>query len=199
MIAVLAFHAVLIVAFVKFDRFRNSATLTSSPIEVRLLLPTIAPSIRSELPTEGSLRGFSAQTPILPGLSLAPTVPFEGEPNDSVDWAAEAKIVAAATAEGSTQRSFGIHVPSAASLSAGAGPATEPAHKAGDQYMTDNGEWVVFISKNCYQISSGIPNMFGSILRALPLQTYCQSKSKGAPRGDLFEQLPAYKKNHPDN
>jgi hypothetical protein len=29
------------------------------------------------------------------------------------------------------------------------------------------------------------------------LQTYCTWRSK-APRGDLFEQLPAYKKLHPE-
>jgi hypothetical protein len=199
MVAVLAFHAALIVAFVKFDRLPNAATLTSNPIQVRSLSPATAADIRSESPAESSLRGFAVPTPILPSLTLVPMVSSEGDSNNSVDWAAEAKIVAAATAEGSTQRSFGVHVPSAAASSAGAGPATSPTHQAGDQYMTDTGEWIVFVSKNCYQISNGIPNMFGSILRAMPLQTYCLGKSKGAPRGDLFEQLPAYKKNHPDN
>jgi hypothetical protein len=30
------------------------------------------------------------------------------------------------------------------------------------------------------------------------LQTYCNRRSN-KPRGDLFDQLPAYKKLHPDN
>jgi hypothetical protein len=36
----------------------------------------------------------------------------------------------------------------------------------------------------------------GALANGVGVQTYCKGKSK-APRGDLFDQLPAYKGNHP--
>jgi hypothetical protein len=197
MLAVMAFHGVLVAMLVKFDGIRSAAILTSSPIQVRFLSPVVAPAIRLGSPLEGSFKEFNVAAPTLPSLTLVPMVSSEDDSSNSVDWAAEARIVAAASAAGVPYRPFGSHVPSGTASSPGAGPSPSPEHKAGDQYRTENGDWVVFVTKNCYQISSSIPNLFSSILRTLPLQTYCPGKSKEAPRGDLFEQLPAYKKYHP--
>jgi hypothetical protein len=197
MLAVIALHAVLVGMLVKFDGTRRATTLASRPIQVRFLPPIAAPVIRPGSPLEGSFKEFNVAAPTLPSLTLVPIVSSEDDSSNSVDWAAEARIVAAASAAGVPHRPFGSHVPSGTASSPGAGPSSSPEHKAGDQYRTENGDWVVFVTKNCYQISSSIPNLFSSILRTLPLQTYCLGKSKEAPRGDLFEQLPAYKKYHP--
>ena len=199
MLAVMALHAALVAMLVKFDGIRSAATLTSSAIQVRFLPPVAAPVIRpgSPLELEGSFKEFNVAAPTLPSLTLVPMVSSEDDSSKSVDWAAEARIVAAASAMGVPHRAFGSHVPPGTVSSPGAGPSPSPAHKAGDQYRTEDGDWAVFVTKNCYQISKSIPNLFSSILRALPLQTYCLGKSKQAPRGDLFEQLPAYKKYHP--
>jgi hypothetical protein len=199
MLAVMAFHAALQAILMKFDGIRSAAALTSSPIQVRLLPPMAASVVRSESLREGSFKESGAAAPTLPSLALLPMVSSEDDSSKSVDWAAEARIVAAAGSAGAPHRPFGSHVPSGTASSPGAGPSPSPAHKAGDQYRTENGDWVVFVTKNCYQISSPIPNLFSSILRAVPLQTHCLGKSKDAPRGDLFEQLPVYKKYHPDS
>jgi hypothetical protein len=194
LIVVIALHAALIVMLVKFNQVRNASTLTSTPLQLRFLPPERAPLTPPGLPSKGSFKSFDVVPPTLPTLTAVPMESSEVDSTKSIDWAAEAKIVAAASAAGASHRPFGTHVPSEAAASAAAGASSTPAHKAGDQDRTDTGDWVVFVSNNCYQISKAL----SGILRALPLQTYCLRKGKEAPRGDLFQQLPAYKKYHPD-
>lgn len=70
-----------------------------------------------------------------------------------------------------------------------------PAHHAGDAFSTSSGERAVFVSDNCYQVAS--TKAADAIDNGMGNQTYCIGKSKKA-RGDLFDQLPAYKKYHPN-
>jgi hypothetical protein len=72
-----------------------------------------------------------------------------------------------------------------------------PAHHAGEQHMLDTGEWIVFISDNCYQISSAIPTVPIALGNGIGQSTFCLDNSS-TPRGDLFDQLPAYKRYHPN-
>jgi hypothetical protein len=50
-------------------------------------------------------------------------------------------------------------------------------HHAGDRYKTENGDWIVWISANCYQVARWGPGAFGST----PSPTICprQSDSRG--------------------
>ncbi len=70
-----------------------------------------------------------------------------------------------------------------------------PSHRAGDEFTTPAGERAVFVSENCYQIAS--TNAATALANGMVTPTYCLRKSK-TPRGDLFDQLPAYRKYHPD-
>ena len=54
------------------------------------------------------------------------------------------------------------------------------------------------MSHDCYQMSKSITSITNATNTGVNLQTYCTRHSK-VPRGDLFDQLPAYKKLHPDN
>ena len=56
---------------------------------------------------------------------------------------------------------------------------------------------MVFVSKNCYQFSKEVGYIENKTNMGKKLQIYCNRRSK-TPRGDLFEQLPAYKRLHPD-
>jgi hypothetical protein len=42
-------------------------------------------------------------------------------------------------------------------------------HSVGDQFKTPNGDWIVWISSNCYQIARWGPGAYGST----PPQTVC--------------------------
>ena len=56
---------------------------------------------------------------------------------------------------------------------------------------------MVFVSENCYQLSKEITYIENKTNTGKKIQTYCNRRSK-TPRGDLFEQLRAYKRLHPD-
>ena len=56
---------------------------------------------------------------------------------------------------------------------------------------------MVFVSENCYQFSKEVGYIENKTNMGKKIQIYCNRRSK-TPRGDLFEQLPAYKRLHPD-
>ena len=56
---------------------------------------------------------------------------------------------------------------------------------------------MVYVSENCYQLSKEITYIENATNTGAKIQTYCNKRSK-EPRGDLFKDLPAYKKLHPD-
>jgi hypothetical protein len=122
-----------------------------------------------------------------------PTLPTEsaGLP---IDWANEAHEVAKATSGGNA-RSLDGHQQSEPNQPSKSIFGERLAHHAGELFKTDNGQWIVFVSDDCYQIASPFASL--NVLRnGLGVQTYCVGKSN-TPRGDLFDQLPAYQKYHP--
>jgi len=74
---------------------------------------------------------------------------------------------------------------------------TPPLHHAGEQYTLTTGELVVWVSDRCFLVSEpptlGTPNAFAHL--AL---THTQCTGNPGPRSDLFKDLSAYKKLHPD-
>jgi len=71
-----------------------------------------------------------------------------------------------------------------------------PAHHRGEQIPTADGRSMAFVSDNCYQLSKDLTHITNATNTGVAIQTNCNRRSK-EPRGDLFNQLPAYKKNHP--
>jgi len=73
-----------------------------------------------------------------------------------------------------------------------------PAHHAGESYRDEYGDAVVWVSEKCYIESApplpGTPPVFAA---ARTTRTVCPGASN-APRGDLFKDVPAYRKYHPD-
>lgn len=119
-----------------------------------------------------------------------PTLPHSTAPQQ-IDWAEEARRVAQAAAN---------NVPASSSPSRldHATPSEiwpSPSHHAGEQYQLSNGDWMVWVSSRCYQISKAMPSTGGAVGHSLP-ETVCPQSNE--PRGDLFKELPEYKKRHPD-
>ena len=112
----------------------------------------------------------------------------------SIDWSAEARRAAAAVTSAPHVREFG-ETPKAGRLwEPPLHPA--PAHQAGEQYRSEDGEWIVWVSDRCYIVSGVPPLGLPDILaRSIPTRTVCQGGF--GPQSDLFKDLPAYKKYHP--
>jgi hypothetical protein len=112
---------------------------------------------------------------------------------ETIDWAAEARRAAPGVTAPQKFREFG-RIADAGSRQ---GPRrSAPPHEAGEQYRDEFGEWIVWVSDRCYLVSDtptlGMPQV---LARSLPSRTVCQADS--GPRSDLFKDLPAYRKYHP--
>ena len=113
------------------------------------------------------------------------------DPGKVIDWAQAAHDAAARFAErGNNEPPDGE--PTAISPFRKAAP-----HYKGEQIPTAEGRSMVFVSENCYQLSKEITYIENKSNTGKKIQTYCNRRSK-TPRGDLFEQLRAYKRLHPD-
>jgi len=112
-----------------------------------------------------------------------------------IDWADQAHAVADTIAANTDARE-GHLAPDLTTPQKSIFPEA-PAHHAGEQHRLDTGEWIVFISDNCYQISSAIPAVPTALDNGIGQSTFCLDNSN-TPRGDLFDQLPAYKRYHPN-
>jgi hypothetical protein len=168
--------------------------LGTSPIELVYLPPSTTPDTRPMPVLPHSLRQEEVPTPAPSIINLPlPTLPNENA-GSPIDWANEAHEVAQAT-RGGNARSLDGHQQPEPNQPSKSIFGERPAHHAGEQFRTDDGQWIVFVSDDCYQIAGSFEslNVLGN---GLGVQTYCAGKSN-TPRGDLFDQLPAYQKYHP--
>jgi len=112
--------------------------------------------------------------------------------SNTVDWAAEARRAAAALTSPPQLREFG-RIPQ---IDSEIGPHTAPAHVAGEQYRDEDGTWIVWVGPHCFIVSElpplGLPDI---LARSLPTRRGCEGAQES--RGDLFKDLPAYQKYHP--
>jgi hypothetical protein len=139
---------------------------------------------------------LNESAPISPLEPPAIALPWDSVPSGadaSVDWDSEARRAAGAVTGAPRVREFG-RIPEAPSWLGSTAPSR--SHEAGEQYRLDTGERIVWVSDRCY-IVSGLPplGMPDALARSIPTTTVC--KSDFGPRSDLFKDLPAYKKYHP--
>ncbi len=193
--AVVALHVGLVVALTLALRTpapSSSATdFVSSLVFLPAPLPLAAPAKERSQPANQ----ITAPLPV-ERLSVAiPQIDFPTGAQPSIDWDAEARRAAGAvTAAPAQVREFG-QIPQAPSWLGSTRAAS--AHQAGDQYRLETGEWVIWVSDRCYILSQpaplGMPDVFA---HSLGTQMACQAPP-GPPPGELFKDLPAYKKYHP--
>lgn len=157
LIAVLAGHLALFATLIMTTRFGIPAASKLRAIELLQLPPVPMPAVGSA--TE-RLRPITANTVIRIGAtdldSIAPAVtlpaasPVSGS-GSGVDWAAEARR--ALQAYEIRKREPLPYTP----------VSSEPVedrwwprarHRAGEQYKTPDGDWIVWISDQCYQIAT---------------------------------------------
>jgi hypothetical protein len=174
LLVVLALHVALLAALVTASRTRLLAATGDPSVELRYLPPAIFPKIRAENSRLRRLSGDRAITmapPVLESVLPAPAPPAPAADGNGsgpgVDWAAEARRAIHA---------FEIRThQSPRNISVSGSPAEEhwwlPARRrAGDQFKTPSGDWIVWINASCYQVATSAAT---STLLAAPPHTVC--------------------------
>jgi len=197
LLIVSALHVTVVIALLIAAKTRVLLTSEPNPIELLVLPPNTAPQTEAPPPARAN-RPKKATPSVVPpssAITIYPPAAAAENAGPTVDWAQEAQNVAADIAKKSSAER---RQESALTASPKSPFAPPPAHHKGDQYPTGDGQWIVYVSDDCYQVSKSITSVTNAINNGMGLQTYCTRHSK-VQRGDLFDQLPAYKKRHPDN
>jgi hypothetical protein len=175
-------------------RRRSSATT-----DVTATLVLAARAAASEPAVEPTSQLQLARVPPLTPDSVSITYPaaeVSDEKQPPVDWQSEAHETAAAIAESLKDPAVVEDRRKTSSVAPGPHPwVPAPTHHAGEEYRTDTGEHVVWISDKCY-VKSSLP-VVPDLIPLHTLSTTVCPPNSGTARGDLFEALAAYKKLHP--
>jgi hypothetical protein len=194
LLSALALHVTVLAVLIIAVRTRSLTTTDATPIELLILPKTAAPAPPPlpPPPLPDRRKNLATMPAPIPPESLTVVPPNSGSSvtGPAIDWSQEAHNTAEDLARDARPND---ELPAPALKSAFAPP---PAHHKGDQVPTADGRWIVYVSDNCYQVSKSITAITNATNTGVGIQTYCNQKSK-APRGDLFDQLPAYKKLHP--
>jgi hypothetical protein len=191
---VLALHFAVAGLLILSSRTRL-AFPTARPIELVYLPPSVVPQKTPPTPVapKNEKRTTRSDTvrmsTSLPQSLSVITLPEYSNPAPPIDWAQQAQSVASESASRGS-------APSASDPSGKSPFAPPPAHHAGEEFSVAGGT-AVFINEHCYQVSKTVSDVATGISNGMGTQTYCIRPSNKA-RGDLFDQLPAYKKLHPN-
>jgi hypothetical protein len=190
---IVAAHAgFLLVLSIALDRRAgrpSPATSVSALILLSVPIRALAPDRRRRRELEEALPIEPFALPPIP----PPDVELPGEVHAPIDWLAEAGRAAEAATAAPLTRSFG-KMPQAP-LWLGSSHSG-PTHQAGDQYRLETGEWIVWVSDRCYIVSEPAPLGMPDVLaRSRGTHTVCLPSAGAA--GELFKDLPAYRKHHP--
>ena len=125
-------------------------------------------------------------------IPAAPPTPMPDNTGNAIDWDLERQRATQSMVPPPTTRSFGSHPRAEV-----AEPRRDaPLHQAGETYVDTYGDRIVWITANCYLVSEaselGVPEAFK---RVKPMRGGCIRQGPG--EGELFKDLPEYKKRHP--
>jgi hypothetical protein len=195
LLGVLALHVAVLTGLVIAAKTRIQAIPTATPIAL-LVLPQNAAPTAPPPPTMSDRRKKVSPVLVPPPPDALTAITPNSTPDIAgppIDWSQEAHDVAANIA-----RSAPALEETRPPILSNSPFAAPPPHQRGEQIPMADGRWMVFVSEDCYQLSKEITHITNATNTKAKIQIYCNRKSK-VPRGDLFNQLPAYKKYHPDN
>jgi hypothetical protein len=160
LVAVVAFHLAVLAALMMGSRTQSISFAANPPVEVLFLPPPVPPKIRAENFRPKHLNGDTGISVAPPALDpnsplLAHTVSEADGSGGGVDWKAEARRAVQAFEIRTRQP------PSENTLTVS--PAEESwwpwmRRRAGTVFKTPSGDWIVWISSNCYQIATAAAN-----------------------------------------
>jgi hypothetical protein len=195
LLVVVAFHLAVLAVLLMASQTQSISFAANPPVELLFLPPPNLPKIRAENFRPKRLSGNTGISIAPPALdpdspALASTVSeFDGT-GGGVDWKAEARRAVQAFEIRTRQP------PSETTLTVS--PAEESwwpwtRHRTGTAFKTPSGDWIVWITSNCYQIATAAAN--ANAPNATLPHTVCLGKSS-APGGDS-NSPPGRKKPHP--
>jgi hypothetical protein len=154
--AVLIVHAGLIAALLTLSRMRGLPQAALPAVALLYLPAKIPPQVRAENSAPRRLRSGLAITALPPALDAAWTEaaatsgPSTSASGSGVDWVAEAHRALQAFEIRSHQPPSDN---SLANKEAVDDWWPQAHHHAGDKFKTANGDWIVWISANCYRVA----------------------------------------------
>ena len=149
---VLALHLATLALLLARSRTLNMASAAEHPVELVFLAPVKPPKVRLEnsLPQHWSTNIAVALAP--PALNSSSQTGPGSAPDGqgpAVNWTAEAhRAVRAFEIRGHQTANRALSVSSSLDVSGSS------EHHAGDKLKTASGDWIVWISADCYQIAS---------------------------------------------
>lgn len=191
----IAFGAVLVLCFRLPRTFRHHEVVTSL---IWIPMPQAKPAMKPEAIRRAALPSVSKRPRVkadaLSVLTPSAAPMIERPSHAPIDWWSEADRVVAEAGRAARDRSG-----SALELALRPRRSSGPAHHTGEQYRTATGAKIVWINDRCYVESDppplGTPQAL-SLGHAGITRTVCPGSAK-SDRGDLFKELPAYRKYHP--
>lgn len=180
LLGVLAVHlAVVALLMTAAGIGRHQPVLAEQAVELLYLPPNTIPKVRADNAPPRHLSGVIAMPeapPVLDSSSLPVSAASASNGDGAgVDWSAEARRAVQAF-EIRTHRP-----PHNDSISGG--PAEEnwwPRHRAGEQYKTANGDWIVWVNEKCYRVASAAAG--ASLPGAELAPTFCPPGRPGSSR-----------------
>jgi hypothetical protein len=149
---VIALHLATLALLLAHSRTLKIASAAEHPIELVFLAPVKPPKVRVEnsLPQHWSTNiAVALAPPVLNSSSqTGPGSAPDGQ-GPAVNWAAEAhRAVRAFEIRGHQTKNSALSVSSSLDVTGSS------EHHAGDKLKTASGDWIVWISADCYQIAS---------------------------------------------
>lgn len=177
---VLAVHVALLAWMLTQTQTLSVFSAANDPVELVYLKPPQLPKIRAETSPPRRLSGDTAiwvAPPVLESdaAAFAPTTSSSDGDGSGVDWKAEARRAVEA---------FEIRSHRPRSEYAMPGDAAEEKwwprarHRAGEQFKTPNGDWIVWVNASCYQVASSKANALAPGAVAPP--TICPGDARAA-------------------
>ena len=180
LVLVAALHLALIWALLLVAGTGHAERTTVQPVELLLLPIVIPPRVRSESarPRRMSVTRTREVVPNALGTLAMATPPSSASVGDGagVDWAAEARRALHAY-------EIRNHRPPRDTLVSGESEdewLRQLEHHNGDQVRTPNGDWIIWISADCYQVARSGTSVYGAGT-TLP-QTLCLDRSASSGR-----------------
>jgi len=183
LLLVMLSHTALLAWLIMALRTPEGASIASEPVQLLTLAPQSRPEVRivSAQPRRVESRVLVATPPpLLEGVSSsmsAPPSPSGSKDGGSgVDWAAEARRALLAFEIRSRQ-------PAGSNSVSRSSPAEQPwwpAHRPRERVKTADGNWIVWINSNCYEVAASLPSASGS--GPLPL-TICPKRPEAPDTG----------------
>jgi hypothetical protein len=177
---VLAIHVALIALLLLAQGPPPPAQPQESVIQLVYLPPPIVPKLRAGIPRPIHVTldfGISLSRLAQPSPFVsAPATQPDGDGGPGVNWMAEARRAIEAYEIRRDQHV--VH--EGLGLSPWGGWLPEAPHYRGEKYRTANGDWVVWINGNCYQVASWHDGKPPPPDQETPPETICVSRERAA-------------------